>query len=267
MIEKAGITPQSAIEPLSPGKPGGKVLKMVKNERMGGYVPAWVPADSAKDTVAQNLAQAGKQQNTASFETALISQDTPPDPAGSNSNEFGFADLLDMINPLQHIPVVGSIYREITGDEIKPIGKLVGGAVFGGPIGAGAALVNVVVKEETGRDVTGNAIALAMNDFKAPAKIKPQAHPETRLNEAVQIAKAPGNDLPGALLSFTDLGHNEGFHVEKVKAAGGRTAGSFTRRVPEEYSAASNGLAAALPPREPITQISMKRIPTAHYNN
>ncbi|MBT5013959.1 MAG: hypothetical protein HON02_05865, partial [Rhodospirillaceae bacterium] len=30
---------------------------------------------------------------------------------------FTFLDFLDIINPLQHIPVVGSLYRDMTGDE------------------------------------------------------------------------------------------------------------------------------------------------------
>ena len=33
---------------------------------------------------------------------------------------FTFSDLMDIINPLQHIPVVSSIYRSLSGDEIDP---------------------------------------------------------------------------------------------------------------------------------------------------
>ncbi|MGB6086494.1 MAG: hypothetical protein WBF74_07845, partial [Parvibaculum sp.] len=35
-----------------------------------------------------------------------------------SAGEFGFSDFLDVINPLQHIPIVSSIYRELTGDEL-----------------------------------------------------------------------------------------------------------------------------------------------------
>ena len=31
-----------------------------------------------------------------------------------------------MINPLQHIPVVSYLYRQFTGDSIRPIGQIVG---------------------------------------------------------------------------------------------------------------------------------------------
>ncbi|MEC7538792.1 MAG: hypothetical protein VYB59_16055, partial [Pseudomonadota bacterium] len=59
----------------------------------------------------------------------------------------GLADLIDMINPLQHIPVVSSIYRAITGDEISPAARLAGGALFGGPIGFAGAYVSGVVED------------------------------------------------------------------------------------------------------------------------
>ncbi|MEP4884867.1 MAG: hypothetical protein ABJ215_00715, partial [Alphaproteobacteria bacterium] len=38
-----------------------------------------------------------------------------------------FSTLLDIVNPLQHIPLVSSLYREITGDEISPSARIVGG--------------------------------------------------------------------------------------------------------------------------------------------
>ena len=45
-----------------------------------------------------------------------------PDQASYNANgeqqNFSFWDFLDIINPLQHIPIVSNIYRSLTGDEI-----------------------------------------------------------------------------------------------------------------------------------------------------
>ena len=32
---------------------------------------------------------------------------------------FSFGDILDFLNPLQNLPVVGSLYRAVTGDEIS----------------------------------------------------------------------------------------------------------------------------------------------------
>lgn len=62
------------------------------------------------------------------------------------SEDLTFSDLVDLINPLQHIPGVSQVYRALTGDTIKPAVKVMGGLVFGGPaglmLGAGGALVD-----------------------------------------------------------------------------------------------------------------------------
>jgi hypothetical protein len=71
-----------------------------------------------------------------------------------------FADLLDVINPLQHLPVIGDLYRSITGDTISAPARMAGGAIYGGPIGFVSSLVNTVVEEVTGSDVGGNLLAL-----------------------------------------------------------------------------------------------------------
>ncbi|NDC56256.1 MAG: hypothetical protein EBZ69_05550 [Alphaproteobacteria bacterium] len=53
---------------------------------------------------------------------------------------MGFDDFIDMVNPLHHIPVVGDVYRSITGDQIKPVSRVMGAALFGGLPGAVGAI-------------------------------------------------------------------------------------------------------------------------------
>ncbi len=77
---------------------------------------------------------------------------------------IGFDDILDVINPLHHIPVVGTIYRAITGDTIASGPRVMGGALFGGVIGFAAALVNAVIDEATGSDIGDKALALFTGD-------------------------------------------------------------------------------------------------------
>lgn len=76
---------------------------------------------------------------------------------------LNFYDLLDAINPLHHIPVVGAIYRELSGDEISPASRVAGGALFGGPIGAGLAAADTFIEYETGQD-TGSHVMAALFD-------------------------------------------------------------------------------------------------------
>lgn len=77
---------------------------------------------------------------------------------------FTFSDLLDIINPLQHIPVISTIYRKLTGDTIDPASRVLGGALFGGPIGAASEFVNAVVDETTGKDIGDHILALFTGD-------------------------------------------------------------------------------------------------------
>ena len=72
----------------------------------------------------------------------LTNQDVPEDDGGSGffgADGLTFGDVLDVINPLQHIPVVSTIYRAITGDEISPGARVAGGARPGHADGRGEA--------------------------------------------------------------------------------------------------------------------------------
>ena len=72
-------------------------------------------------------------------------------------NGFTFFDFLDIINPLQHIPIISNIYRSITGDEIDPGSKIAGAAIFGGPVGGVLASMDLVISRKTGQDLAGHA--------------------------------------------------------------------------------------------------------------
>ncbi len=191
------------------GHSSGKILKMVENPRMGGSVPAWVKPDTAQDEITDNFVGLGTVN--PSFKSALSYQ--VQEPSRSEDEEFGFYDLLDMINPLQHIPLVNIAYRELTGDEIKSAPMVIGGAIFGGPVGAAGGLVNAIVKEETGKDIAGNALALVRGDTPKFKKHLSD-NPEQRLAAVLSGEPTPG-DLPVSLLAFTDNGMRSGFKVEK----------------------------------------------------
>ncbi len=68
---------------------------------------------------------------------------SPTPLSGSNAGDIttksddsvGFDDILDIVNPLQHLPLIGWAYRRITGDTIKPVPAMMGGAIYGGGIG------------------------------------------------------------------------------------------------------------------------------------
>ena len=70
-----------------------------------------------------------------------------------------FKDVLDTINPLQHFPVVSTIYQSLTGDIQSTGAKLAGSALFGGPLGFVASIFDSIVQSATGADIAGNIMA------------------------------------------------------------------------------------------------------------
>ena len=71
---------------------------------------------------------------------------------------FTFFDFLDIINPLQHIPVISTIYRSITGDQIDPGSRIAGASLFGGPLGGALASMDVAIKHKTGLDIVEHSV-------------------------------------------------------------------------------------------------------------
>jgi hypothetical protein len=109
---------------------------------------------------------------------------------------FSFLDFLDIINPLQHIPLVATLYRNITGDEIDPGSRLVGSALYGGPIGAVTSLINVMVEFDTGKDIGEHALEMARDGNKKLKNI--EYITENKIN---QDQFASGNLSPGLSIS------------------------------------------------------------------
>lgn len=94
---------------------------------------------------------------------------------------LSFFDILDVVNPLQHLPGISSLYRELTGDIIDPAARIAGGALFGGPMGAIGSAANVLLKAATGKDA-GKLILDLVDEEEAPA---------------VPLDTAPASDISG----------------------------------------------------------------------
>ncbi len=105
---------------------------------------------------------------------------TPPDAATGNfwgSDGLTFGDLLDAINPLQHIPIVSTLYRAATDDEISAGARIVGGGVFGGPFGLAAAVFNAVLAETSGKDMGEHVIAAISSPAATEGEDAPASPP------------------------------------------------------------------------------------------
>lgn len=109
-------------------------------------------------------------------------------PESDPPSELSFADFLDVINPLQHIPLVGDVYRYLTGDQISGPARVAGGALFGGPIGFVAGLANSIVSEASGGNPGEQVLAAMFGDDGAGPVAVAQVDPPAAAAQAAASA-------------------------------------------------------------------------------
>jgi len=67
-----------------------------------------------------------------------------------------FHELLSELNPLQYIPVIGTLYRAMTGDTVPEATREAGSLIFsfltGGPIGVAMSVGTLAAEKATGVD-------------------------------------------------------------------------------------------------------------------
>lgn len=149
--------------------------------RTAGQMPVWSPsargeglasrfapqggAESGRSIDAYLNEEAGKSSRFAGGNLAAkYGRDSNPQYA-----DVSIGDFVDIVNPLHHIPLVSTLYREITGDEIKPPARILGGGLYGGPLGMASSMVNAVVEDQTGADIGDNMVSMVTgrSNFKA----------------------------------------------------------------------------------------------------
>lgn len=88
---------------------------------------------------------------------------------------LGFEDVLDIVNPLQHLPLVATAYRAVTGDEISAGARVLGGGLYGGPAGMFSGAIDAAIAEANGgKDLGGIAVASLTGEESAPTPPKPE---------------------------------------------------------------------------------------------
>jgi hypothetical protein len=109
--------------------------------------------------------------------------------ASGNQDEGFFHHLLDVVNPLQHLPVIGTIYRAITGEHIGAVEKIAGDTLYGGLWGAVSSVADVAFEGITGKSVEDTVLSWFKSDSSTQvAKITAPV---------IQVAQSlPSSDTP-----------------------------------------------------------------------
>jgi len=142
---------------------------------------------------------------------------TPQPPAA----HVRFVDVLSALNPLQYLPVVGTIYRAVTGDTI-PEGLRLGGSLLvsgliSGPIGIVTTAAMEIVEKITGIDPDriGRGLLADIGVGKPPQAAEPAA--------AAPAVAAPAAVAPAVAASATPV-------QTPAPVAAGWTTGELSRQ-------------------------------------
>lgn len=124
--------------------------------------------------------------------------------AAADDGGFSFSallgDLLDVVNPLQHLPVISTLYRHLTGDTIDTPEKLAGDFLYGGPVGLACSLGDTLFQQLTGKDVGDTVYAMVIGNDA----------PQTAVASAqTPVEVTPAASLPLQLPNLSFLNSSE----------------------------------------------------------
>lgn len=151
-----------------------------------------VPEGAMRLTIPAPAPDRTERVAPASFNNAEVGE---PIDSGT-SKGLSFFDFLDLINPLQHIPIVSSIYRELTGDTIRPEIQMAGAALLGGPVGLMVAGAHAVFEAENGRGVGEEVLAQVGFGGTAGARRVASAEPAAQEPAPPATAQAATAEMP-----------------------------------------------------------------------
>jgi hypothetical protein len=160
-------------------------------------------------------------------------------PAPAAKHDFSFHDFLDIINPLQHLPVVGTIYRAITGDEIKTPEKIAGDTIYGGPLGALSAVADAIYQQSTGKSFGDTVLGWFTGHHRAAAvaqNTNPTAPAKAQI--AAKVPDAGTVEMPAApdTAALTASLNRNGANTEIAQRALYAYRRSFTAATPSAFA-------------------------------
>jgi hypothetical protein len=166
-----------------------------------------------------------------------------------------FSDLLDIVNPLQHIPIVNTIYRQLTGDKESAAADIIGGALYGGPIGMASAIVDLGLHDATGKSAGDNMVALLTGNPDAKDTMTAAADPKTGATTTPAATAAAAMAAPPAKMLTSSIAGATAPAAAPVKTAASAARPAASASSPSAAPAAPVVAAASpvlLTPASPV---------------
>jgi hypothetical protein len=150
------------------------------------------------------------------------------------SDGFTFGDIFDIINPLQHIPILSTLYRAITGDDIAAAPKVAGGVLFGGVIGLVVSIIDTAIEQITGRD-TGEHLLALLKDADVSGEVLVADEDGGFASDPVEVGEAEFTGTPKVSETIIEMDRETSdaliFAAAPVTPANGNHAAVEIRRL------------------------------------
>jgi hypothetical protein len=118
--------------------------------------------------------------------------------APQNIVEPTWRDVLDTLNPLQQLPVVGEIYRSLTGDKISGLARVAGGFLYGGVAGGlTAAMVAAYAEAHDGNSPAEQIIAAITTDSSKVVPVTDQQNTGAPAVKSAPVEIVAAQTIPG----------------------------------------------------------------------
>jgi hypothetical protein len=129
---------------------------------------------------------------------AQVPSPRKPDGAAPGDDAGGgfLHHLWEVINPLEHLPVIATLYRAITGEHIGTLEKIAGDALYGGLWGAVSSLADTAFTAVTGNDFGDTVLALLSGSPRQAVQSAGAAQPQ----ETVLASASAKNGVNGDTL-------------------------------------------------------------------
>ena len=132
---------------------------------------------------------------TSSTAPAPAQADQKPQ-SKSSDWDFSFHNLLDIINPLEHLPIIGTIYRAITHTHIGVPERIAGDALYGGLWGAVSGVADAAFEAVTGKDFGSTVLAFFTGHHRDTAVAANTADATNLAANIAPVTVTPAKQLP-----------------------------------------------------------------------
>ncbi len=161
--------------------------------------------------------------------TSVPAAAAPPTALVPNQQQGGsglsFGDILDAVNPLQHIPIVSGLYRAATGSHISEASQVAGDTIYGAFLPGGAimglasSVADVAVKEVTGSDISQHIVGTVTSaSAAAPAGAATPLIPSAPTTNVSSATGAVNNSPALGLLRISQNTQSGNAQYERAQA-------------------------------------------------